>query len=111
MMYQLSIRAEKLPRGWLLPPDPYVTVTISGGARENEVLGESHPVSRTTQPAFAKIFFLEAPSGAMYMPFRVEIFNNKQKNGQKLAEASFEATEVYRSPGSTREVTTEGGAR
>ena len=109
MYYQVSIRAEKLPRGgWGKVPDPYAVVTISGGRRESEVLGTSEPVQKTTQPAFAKTFFLETDAGTN-MQLTVEIFN--KKNGRKLAAATFEATEVHRSPGSMTVAKTATGAR
>lgn len=95
--YQLSIYAEKLPnRGLFRKPNPVAQVAISGGPRDGDVLGRTEVVQNTLEPDFVRGFFLETER-SINMPLTVTIYNDRDKS--VLAEATFEATEVFSAPG------------
>jgi hypothetical protein len=94
--YQLSIRAEKLPKGFFRKPNPYAEIKVSGGPREGETLGRTEVMENALAPDWCKVIFLETDE-SIYMPLQVSIYNDR--NGELLAQATFEATEVFQSPG------------
>jgi hypothetical protein len=106
--YQLSVYAEKLPRGRIRQPNPYAVVTVSDGTHDGETLGKSETVYNTTDPDFTKVIFLETDA-SVNLPLRVSIFNDR--NGVLLAEGIFEATEVFLAPGHFKVVKAQKGAK
>lgn len=71
-------------------------VTVAGGPRDNEKLGKTETICNSRDPDFTKVLFFETDS-SVNLPLKVSIFNDR--NGSLLAEAIFEATEVFLSPG------------
>jgi len=98
--YQLSIIAEKLPRGMFRRPNPYAVVVVSGGNREGEEIGKTETLENTQDPDFLRTLFLETDA-AQFLPLKVTIYNDRNKS--VLTEAVFEATEVNASPGHLQE--------
>lgn len=98
--YQLSIVAEKLPRGTVRRPNPYARVVVSGGPREGEAIGQTETLENSQDADFLKPLFLETDA-SLFMPLKVTIYNGRDDS--VLTEAIFEATEVNASPGHTQE--------
>jgi C2 domain len=94
--YQLSIYAEKLPKGMIRKPNPYATVKVTGGPRDGEVVGQTEIVYNTQEPDFVKVFFIDT-NASINLPLTISIYNDRDQS--LLAEATFEATEVFVSPG------------
>jgi len=94
--YQLSIRAEKLPRGIFRRPNPYAKVTVTGGPREGETIGKTEVMENTQDPDFVKAIFI-VTDASVYLPIRIAIYNDRDQSC--LTEAVFEATEVNANPG------------
>jgi C2 domain len=95
--YQLSIYAEKLPnRGLFRKPNPVAEVVVSGGPRDGDVLGRTEVVPNTLEPDFVRCFFLETER-SINMPLTIVIYNDRDDS--VLADATFEATEVFSAPG------------
>jgi hypothetical protein len=94
--YQLSIYAEKLPKGLLFKPNPYATAKVTGGPRDGENIGTTEVVDSTQSPDFVKVFFIETDA-SINLPITISIYNDRDNS--LLAEATFEATEVFVAPG------------
>jgi C2 domain len=94
--YQLSIYAEKLPKGFIFKPNPYATVRVTGGPRDGENIGTTEVVHSTQSPDFVKVFFIET-SASINLPITISVYNDRDQS--LLAEATFEATEVFLAPG------------
>ena len=106
--YQLSIYAEKLPKGFIFKPNPYATAKVSGGPRDSEFIGTTEVVHSTQSPDFVKVFFLETDT-TRNLPITISIFNDR--DDALLAEATFEATEVFVAPGHVLSHRTDNGAK
>jgi C2 domain len=106
--YQVSIQAEKLPRGLFRRPNPYAVVIVTGGPREGENIGKTETVYNTVEPDFTKVLFVETDP-SVNLPLKISIYN--YRNETLLAEATFEATEVFVSPGHYKVQQAENGAK
>jgi len=106
--YQLSLYAEKLPRGLLRWPNPYADVTVTGGPREGEKIGKTNVVQNTLNPDWTTVLFLETDA-SVFLPFKVSVYNSR--NDVLLAEATFEATEVAEAPGRSQFQECKNGAK
>jgi hypothetical protein len=106
--YQLTVVAEKLPRGLFRRPNPYAVVTVAGGPRDQERLGQTETLRKALDPDFTKVLFLETDP-SVNLPLKVSIFNDR--DGTQLAEAVFEATEVFQSPGHFKRQQVENGVK
>jgi len=98
--YQLSILAEKLPRGMFRQPNPYAKVVVSGGPREGETIGKTETLENTQDADFLETMFFETDS-SIFLPLKVTIYNGRDNS--VMTEAVFEATEVNASPGHIQE--------
>lgn len=107
--YQLTIEAEKLSRvSPIRMGAPYATVSVTGGPREGDVLGETE-VSDTLDPRWTKVIFVDTDA-AVYMPITVEIFDDQEgREHRKMAEANFEVTAIYEAPTHTQFEKLKGG--
>ena len=110
--YQLSVRAENLPSGFFRSPNPYAVATITGGPKQGTELGRTETIEKTVSPDWVKTLFLEA-AAAEYVPITITIFNDRGigRDKVKLAEATFEATEVFQSAGHMQSETVQGGIK
>jgi hypothetical protein len=109
--YQLSIYAEKLPKSGSvlhLKPSPYATAKVTGGPRDGENIGTTEVVPLTQSPDFVKVFFIDTDATKNY-PITITIWNDRDES--KLAEATFEATEVFVAPGHVLSHKAENGAK
>ena len=107
--YQLSIYAEKLPhRGLFRKPNPVAEVVITGGPRDGDVLGRTEVVEQTLEPDFVRCFFLETDR-SINLPLTITIYNDR--DGSVLADATFEATEVFLAPGHFKVQKASNGAK
>lgn len=103
--YQLSLHAEKLKRSFLgFPPKPYAVVTSNG-----KDIGRTEIREPCTDPDWCLSMKLEfEPS--VKTTLKVSIYNwIPSGDDQLLAEAEFEATEVFQSPGHMQAKETERG--
>jgi C2 domain len=105
--YQVSVYAERLPRGRLRRPNPYAEITVVGGPRDGQTVGRTETVLNTVEPDFTKVFFIETDA-SINLPLKVSIYNEGHRH--PLAEGIFEATEVFLSPGHFK-VSKDGGAK
>lgn len=106
--YQLSIYAEKLPKGLIFKPNPYATAKVTGGSRDGENIGTTEVVHSTQSPDFVKVFFIET-NATINLPITISIYNDRDDS--ILAEATFEATEVFVAPGHVLSHRTDNGAK
>mmetsp|Transcript_22217 Transcript_22217/g.36786 ORF Transcript_22217/g.36786 Transcript_22217/m.36786 type:complete len:276 (+) Transcript_22217:158-985(+) len=99
--YQLTVEAEKLSRvSALRMGAPYAVVTVSGGPRDGEVLGETE-VSDTLDPRWIKVIYVDTDP-SVYLPINVEIFDQQDgRENRKMEEASFEVTSINESKAHT----------
>lgn len=114
MRVQLTVNAEKLKNTARLPfqmADPYAIVTISGGPFEGTEVGRTETIQNTLNPTWTKILFADLNT-AVFMPFRVSVYDdNATQKDELMAEANFEMTEVYQSPGNTQFEDVDGKGR
>ena len=106
--YQLSIYAERLPKGLFRKPNPYATIKVTGGRRDGEMIGRTETIDNTLEPDFVKSFFIETDA-SINLPLCISIYNDRDDS--LLAESTFEATEVYKSPGHFMVNKTQNGAK
>jgi C2 domain len=106
--YQLSIHAERLPRGIFRKPNPVAVVTVTGGPREGEEIGRTDVVENSLDPEFTRVLFVETDS-SVFLPLKVSIYNDR--NDALLADATFEATEVAVAKGHLQEQQCRNGAK
>lgn len=114
MRAQLSLKAENLKnvgRAFQVS-DPYAIVTITGGPKEGTVVGRTETIQNTLSPTWAKVMFVDIDPG-LFMPFRVSVYDyNEKRDDMLMAEANFEMSEVFQSPGNSQhELIMYGGAR
>ena len=114
MRVQLTLSAEKLKNTARLPfqiADPYAIVTISGGPSEGTEVGRTETIQNTLNPTWTKTLFADMNT-AVFMPFRVSVYDdNAARKDELMAEANFEMTEVYRSPGNNQCEDVDGNGR
>lgn len=93
--YQLSLHADKLKRSIFgFRPKPYAVVTSNG----NDI-GRTEIIEPCLDPDWCISMKLEFEP-AIKMPLKVSIYNWVPAGDDRLlAEAEFEATEVFQSPG------------
>jgi C2 domain len=96
--YQLSLYADKLKRNFLGGrPTPYAIVILDDGTTE---LGRTEVSEPTSSPDWCTSMKLDFNSQEKFT-FKVQIYDyfGEGKEDRKLAEAEFEANEVYAAPG------------
>ena len=95
--YQLCLHAHKLRKGFLgRRPSPYAVVTLDDA--DGTQLGRTEICEPCTSADWClsmKIAF--EPSEEF--GFRVTVWDSSQRDDRKIAEARFDANEVYNSPG------------
>jgi Ca2+-dependent lipid-binding protein len=103
MKFQLTIEAEKLKRSNPLRNlRPYALVSVSGGSREGDVLGQTEVVENSLDPRWGAVVYVDTDA-SVYLPITVEIFDsNDGRDDKKIAEASFEVTAIYESQAHTQ---------
>lgn len=106
--YQLSLVAEKLPRGFFRRPNPYAKVYVSGGPREGEIIGQTEVIQDAQSADWVNTFFIETDP-SIFLPLKVSIYDDR--NDTLLTEQVFEATEVNSNPGHVQENKASNGAR
>lgn len=99
--YQVTLYARNLPTGFLRLPSAYAVVTIDGGSQAGTSLGRTEIIPGQASPQWTTCLFLETDA-SQYMPLKVSIYNDSDSSSP-LAEALFEATEVFRAPGHSQE--------
>ena len=99
--FQLSVHAQRVPRRGLFrtKPTAYAKVTVTGGPQEGTELGRTESIVNSRDADWVKTIFLET-SSAVFMPLKVSILHENDYNDDELlAEANFEATEVFQNAG------------
>lgn len=108
--YQLTLQAEKLRRvSPLRVGQPYAVVTVTGGSREGDILGETEALD-TLDPRWCTVIYVDTDP-SIYMPITVEILDRQEgRDDRTMAEASFEVTAVHESQVHTQYEEAKGGA-
>jgi Ca2+-dependent lipid-binding protein len=74
-------------------------------------VGRTEAIQNTLSPTWTKILFADVDT-AVFMPFRVSVYDdNAARKDMLMAEANFEMTEVYQSPGNTQFEDVDGNGR
>lgn len=96
--FQLTIEAEKLSRvSALRRGHPYAVVTVTGGPRDCEVLGQTEAMD-SQDPRWTKVIYVETDA-SRYLPISVQIFDKQDgREDRKMAEATFEVTAIHQAP-------------
>lgn len=98
--FQLSLEADNLKRRLFRRPNPYAVVKVAGGPQEGMEIGRTSTLTSTTQPDWPDPLYVETDS-SVYMPLKISIYGDYGigEGNMLLAEATFEATEIFQSVG------------
>lgn len=108
--FQLSLRAERLPRGLFHTPRPYAEVQVSGGPHEGLNVGTTKPL-QGSDVEWTELFYIDTDS-SIFMPLRIVVSDDRgwDKRNPVLAQVTFEATEVFQSVGQMKYEKVDNGA-
>jgi hypothetical protein len=99
--YQLSLVADKLPRRFVGRPNPYAEVTVTGGPAQGTVVGRTETMRHAVYADWCTVLFLETDD-SIFMPIKVSVYDERGGEDRLIAEASFEATEIFKARGRTQ---------